>query len=89
MRIRLIVLAAVLAVSSPAAAETPKSPPAQVQQQQPQPQVAVLASADAVKAVPADASQPAPTQPKRRIGRVTTCRCGDPEPADVSDGPEQ
>lgn len=89
MRIRLIVLATVLAVSSPAAAETPKSPPAQASQQAPQPQVAVLASAETVRAVPSDASQPAPAQPKRRFGRVTTCRCGDPEPADVSDGPEQ
>ncbi|HEY7959804.1 MAG TPA: hypothetical protein VID20_07070 [Sphingomicrobium sp.] len=87
MRIRLIVLAAVLGISSPAAAEAPKNLSAQTQQQPAQPQVAVLASADAVKAAPSDASQQA--RQKHRVARVTTCRCGDPEPADVSDGPEQ
>lgn len=87
MSIRLIVLAAVLGISSPAAAEAPKNPPAQTQQKPPQPQVAILASVDAVKAAPTDESQQA--QQKHRIARVTTCRCGDPEPADVSDGPEQ
>jgi hypothetical protein len=89
MLLRSLVIAAALIGGSPALAEPAKSPEPQAQQPQPQSaKTVVLASADTVKAAATDAAQPA--QPKRRIGRVTTCRCGDPQPGDLSqDGPEQ
>ena len=90
MRIRLFVLAPVLAGAVQAFAEPPRSTPPQAQQQQPQAPVVVLAAADSVKSAGSDAAQAAPAQPKHRIARVTTCRCGDPQPDQVSDeNPEQ
>ena len=84
----LAIVAAVIGVN-PALAEPAKAPAPRAQQQRPQPGTAVvLASADTMKPVGTDAAQA--TQPKRRIGRVTTCRCGDPQPGDVSeDSPER
>ena len=89
MLLRSLVIAAALIGGSPALAEPAKSPEPQAQQPQPQSaKTVMLASADTVKAAATDAAQPA--QPKRRIGRVTTCRCGDPQPGDLShDSPEQ
>ena len=84
---RLIAIAAVLTIGSAALAEPPKSPAAQPPQPQPRPAQVVLASADVVHAPAPDSAQPAPAPAKRRIARVTTCRCGDPQPG--ADNQEQ
>ena len=90
MQLRWILVGAALA-AAPAFAETPtSSPPQAAHRDQRQPKTVVLASADAAK--PAnEVAQPAPpAEPKHRFARVTTCRCGDPQPGEVSDGsPEQ
>jgi hypothetical protein len=46
------------------------------------PAAIVLASAESAQgqAAAPSADQPAPPQAKRRAARVTTCRCGDPQP---------
>jgi hypothetical protein len=88
MRIRFLAIAALLAGATPALSETPRAP----QQPQPQakPQVVVLASADTVKPTADEAAQPVTVQPKHRIARVTTCRCGDPDPGGVAaESPER
>ena len=79
MRLHLTVIAGLLAIAAPATAEPAKadsSPHAQPQQGA---APIVLASADSVHAVTTpQADQPAPA--KRRIARVTNCRCGAPQP---------
>jgi len=44
------------------------------------PAAIVLASAEAAQAPAPAADQPTPPPAKRRAARVTTCRCGDPQP---------
>jgi hypothetical protein len=87
MRLPLTVIAGLLSVSSPAVAEPPKADAARSAQPQERPAQVVLASADAVHAPAPDRAQPTPAPAKRRIGRVTTCRCGDPQPG--ADSQEQ
>lgn len=91
MRTRLIAVAALLAIGSETHAEPAKAPA--VEADQPQRAAAkpvVLAAAETVKANAGDSVQSAPTQPRHRIARVTTCRCGDPDPGESTDGnPEQ
>jgi hypothetical protein len=75
-RVTLIAVASLTSVSAFAEpAKTPAPAPAPKQQHLTQPQV-VLASAENVQ-VPTATDQQAPTPPKRRPARVTTCRCGD------------
>lgn len=84
MRVALFVLVAVLA-ASPAAAE-----PGERDSHQPRLATklpVVLASADQPRTPVPDAAQSPPAPVKRRVARVTTCRCGDPQPA--SDTPGQ
>lgn len=77
MHTRIVLIAAATLISASAfAAEPPKAPAQPVAQPRPAPAQVVLASADDVRA-PATADQQAPTPPKRRVARVTTCRCGD------------
>ena len=80
-----LIAAASLVTSSAFAADAPTVPvhPAS----QPQSSPVVLASADQVRAPSAEQQAPAPQ--KRRIARVTTCRCGDPQPTDTEAQPEQ
>jgi hypothetical protein len=81
MHTRFVLIAAAISVSGTAFAAEPVKPPVQaaVQQQQPAPAQVVLASADDVR-VPSATDQQAQSAPKRpRVGRVTTCRCGDPQ----------
>ena len=91
MRIRLIAIAAFVMIGGAVQAEPAKAPAAPADQPHSEPtKVVVLAAADTVKPNAADASQSAPTQPRHRIGRVTTCRCGDPAPGDATaDNPQQ
>ena len=79
MRLPLTVIAGLLSVSSPAVAEPPKAEAARSRQPQERPAEVVLASAEPVHASAPDRAQPTPAPAKRRIGRATTCRCGDPQ----------
>ena len=73
---RFVLIAAIALASGPAYAAPAKPAPPPPSQPQRAPHEIVLASADNVGTPPANAQQ-APAPPKRRIGRVTTCRCGD------------
>ena len=79
MHARFVLIAAAISLSGTAFAAEPVKPPVQpaVQQQQPALAQVVLASADDVR-VPSPTDQQPQSAPKRpRVGRVTTCRCGD------------
>lgn len=81
MKLRLAMLAAGAAlIGTTAVAADPAASSRQPQQaDSPAPRL-LLASADEVRA-PAPSDQQAASTPKRpRIARVTTCRCGDPQP---------
>lgn len=74
---RFVLIAASLVSTSAFAADSPKAPIQPAAQQQPsRPGPVMLASADDVRA-PAATDEQAPSPPKHRIARVTTCRCGD------------
>ena len=74
---RFVLIAATALLGEPASSAAPAKPAPQPQAQpQPAPREVVLASADDVT-TPPTTSQQAPAAPKRRFGRVTTCRCGD------------
>ena len=89
MHARFVLIAAALMSANAFAAEPHKAPdrsPAQPQTAAPS---LVLASAEAVQ-TPAAAGQSATAPGKRpRVGRVTTCRCGDPQPSDTDGDQEQ
>jgi hypothetical protein len=79
MRVRFMPIAAATLMSTGAFAAEPVKPPVQhAAQRQPAPAQVVLASADDIRA-PSAADQQVTTVPKRPRGRVTTCRCGDPQ----------
>ena len=86
MYARFVLIAAASLVSASAFAGDAPSVPVHPAAQ-PQSAPVVLASADQVRAPSAD--QQAPAQPKRRIARVTTCRCGDPQATEAEAQPEQ
>ena len=71
------ILAAALLAGS-AAAEPPKNATAKPAGAGPRPTEVVLASAETPRATTPE-SQPNATPAKRRVARVTTCRCGDPQ----------
>jgi hypothetical protein len=79
MNARFVPIAAATLIGSAALAAEPVKPPVEpATQPQPRPDV-VLASADQIP-VSAPREQQATTPAKRpRAGRVTTCRCGDPQ----------
>ena len=79
MLLRATLIAAVMTVGGAAFAEAPKSAPVRAAQAQSGRDV-VLASAETLRAPAPDAAQPSPAPTKRRIARVTTCRCGEPQP---------
>jgi hypothetical protein len=80
MRACAIAIGTLLIFASPASAEPAKRNVARPAAEQPRPREVVLASADTVRTAPAVSSQTTPTPVKRVIPRVTTCRCGDPQP---------
>ena len=87
-RFALIAVAALMSTSA-FAAEPVKPPVQPAVQPQPARAQVVLASADDVR-IPSTADQQAAATPKRPRGRVTTCRCGDPQPGDSGeDSPER
>ncbi|HVU30971.1 MAG TPA: hypothetical protein VHE36_11295 [Sphingomicrobium sp.] len=72
-----LIAAAALASATAFAAEPSKAPaPASTQPRHPAPPQVVLASAEDVHSPPS-ADQQSPPAAKRRVARVTTCRCGD------------
>ena len=94
MRVFVTSLATLMVIGGAAAAQPPKTAPAKrphpIQAANPPAEI-VLASAEATH-VPGPASvQPVEAPPKPRVApRVTTCRCGDPEPGQASEeNPEQ
>jgi hypothetical protein len=82
MYARLVIIAAALSTLGAAAAADPARVPDSAKAEATHPQKpVVLASADSVETpAPAAAQQPA-AAPKKRAARVTTCRCGDPQPS--------
>lgn len=85
MRAPSIGMAILLACAGQALADPPKSAPARPVPGQQAAHALVLASADVAGAEAPEAVRPAPVQPRHRIARVTTCRCGDAQPDNVSD----
>ena len=80
MHARFVLIAAATLIGSAAlAAEPLKPPPQPATQPQPRPVEVVLASADQVPAAAAHEQQLAAPAKRPRVGRVTTCRCGDPQ----------
>jgi hypothetical protein len=79
MHTRFILIAAAALTSASAFAAEPATKPPVQQSSQPEPASAhvMLASADDVQAPAPTADQQTPAPPKRRLARVTTCRCGD------------
>ena len=90
MHARVVLIAAAALMSANAfAAEPHKAPETAPAQPQPAAPSLVLASADVVRTqAPADQST-SPAAKRPRVGRVTTCRCGDPQPADSDADQEQ
>ena len=83
MRVAMFVLAAMVA-AGPATAE-----PDERDSHQPAPPTklsVVLASADQPRSPAPDTVRSPPAPSKRRIARVTTCRCGDPQAAPDTPG---
>ncbi len=87
MRPRLTILVALLTLGGPGLAQPAKDQAAPTQQPQRRPAAIVLASAELVNVPTADSAQPTPAAAKRRIARVTTCRCGDPQTDPDSQNP--
>ena len=78
MNARLSLIAVIAVVSTGAWAAEPAKPEPQAPAHSNQaPVKVVLASAETVR-TPAGSAQ-APSTPKRRLARVTSCRCGDQE----------
>ena len=77
-RAQFIAIALMLAPADAGAAEPVKSK-AQAPAAQQAPVKIVLASAEDMHS-PNATSQPDAAPAKRRVARVTTCRCGDPQP---------
>ena len=77
MRIALIITAATL-VASPALAD-PHKPPSRDPQSRQRSVPVILAAAETHQAPASDPAQQNSAPPKRRVGRPTTCRCGDPQ----------
>jgi hypothetical protein len=75
----LTILASALIAGS-AAAEPPKRAAAAPAEAKPRPAEVVFAAAETPHA-PAPDAQPSAAPAKRRVARVTTCRCGDPQTA--------
>ena len=83
MQVRLMVIAAAaLTIGTSAFAEPAKTHGSQATQPATPPATVVLASADTVRDPTPTASQNAAPVKRPRVGRVTTCRCGDQQAQD-------
>jgi len=72
-------IAAIMLVASPGLAD-PRKPDPQDPQIARRAAPVILAAAEEAHSSSADASQPSQSAAKRPLGRVTHCRCGDPQP---------
>ena len=81
MRIALIITAATL-VASPALAD-PHKPPSRDPQSRQRSAPVILAAAETHQGPATDPAQHNSAPPKR-VGRLTTCRCGDPQTGEES-----
>lgn len=79
-----IIAAAALALATSAIAQSAKTQAPQPNSTQTHPAPVVLASADHMASAPVGDAAPAQAKP-HRAARVTTCRCGDPQPAPQDD----
>ena len=79
VRLSIIALGS-FAICGGAVAEPPKAALAKPAQTQVRPSQIVLASAEKVRGTSPEAAQANSVPAKRRAPRVTTCRCGDPQP---------
>jgi len=82
MSARLMIIAAALTAASPAIAEPAKPQGAQATPPSRPPAELVLASAETTQSPAPTADQQTPAPVRHRAARVTTCRCGDPQPQD-------
>jgi|tagenome__1003787_1003787.scaffolds.fasta_scaffold20813147_2 hypothetical protein len=81
MNARLISIgAAIAAVTTGALAEPAKAPVPAINKPSNPPKPVILASADTVETAGPQSAQQLSPAPKKRAARVTTCRCGDPQP---------
>lgn len=80
VRLSMIALGTV-AIGGAAMAEPPKGAPAKPAQTPARATQIVLASAEQVRGTSPEAAQANSAPAKRRVPRVTTCRCGDPQAA--------
>ena len=79
MRARLTVIAGLMAVSSAALAEPPKNPPVSPAAPRKAPEVVLASAETAHPPVSENPQQSVAASAKRRVARVTTCRCGGPQ----------
>ena len=85
MRVAILAIVAMLNAGVAAAEPVDRdSPPAPTEA----PRQIVLASAEQNRAPSPEAEQ-APAPVRRRVGRVTSCRCGDPPPQPEPESPQQ
>lgn len=90
MQVRFVLIAVVALTSAGVAgAEPRKAPPKPAAQVQPTASRVMLASADELHSPTASGPQVQLQAKRPRIARVTTCRCGDPQPSDSDDQQEQ
>ena len=87
MRACAIAVGALLTLSSPALAEPAKRDAPKPVAERKRPTSVVLASADTLRGPAPTSPQPNADPVKRVVPRVTTCRCGDPQPD--PENPEQ
>jgi hypothetical protein len=77
MSVRLLVIATAVTIGTSALAEPPKTTDRETGQRVSRPAEVVLASADQVRTPDQVAQQNAAPVKRPRVGRVTSCRCGD------------
>jgi len=80
------VTVAIMLIAGPAIAH-PRKPDPQDQQQQQRSAPVVLAAAETPRSPSTDSSPPAPAPSTRPVGRITHCRCGDPQPGGENPDP--
>ena len=82
MRVCTALVATGLLIAGPAYADPHKAPPPRTQSNKPT--SVVLASAETPRVESSDGTSAGQPPAKHRVGRVTECRCGDPQPESES-----
>jgi hypothetical protein len=76
---KILTILATALIAGTAAAEPPKGAPAKAAEAKPPAAEVVLASAETAHAAASQTAESNGAPVKRRVARVTTCRCGDPQ----------